>query len=115
MLSIRNTIEARNFCKKYFSNAEELKNFLDFAQLKTMINYYFSQNKKFPTLTEEYKLIMEKSPSFYRHLYYQVIYLPKMNISLRYGKEVHKEQRTPLNYLIWWYGNDEKRRMSLYK
>jgi|GEM_PF-5751923 len=92
-----------------FVDEQEFSNFCEFAELHIFVkdgikltNHY---NSRYNSLISERFI----------DLYEELDRMPEITIVERFEKATHFTERTPLNYILYFYGSDQKRRIELFK
>ncbi len=105
---MKTTKEIRKWIKKTFKDDVDFDSFLVFA-----ITHGFVQDGR--KLYPEDQVVYEAQRSRYLAVYNNIVHLPELKITECFGKEIHTHMSTPLLYMDYFYGRDEKRMRELFK
>ncbi len=105
---VKTTKEIRQWIKKTFKDAGDFDSFLSFVHLHGFVQ----QGRKFPL---EDQALYEALRAQHYAAYHNIAHLPELKITERFGKEIHTFMLTPLLYMDYFYGCDEKRMRALFQ
>lgn len=105
---MKTKIGITKWIKQTFKNEQDFNEFLQFADTFTLVQCGMRLNSNY---VEWY----ENNKTKYQTILDSIKDLPELEIVERFGKETHYTMRTPLNYMSYFYGTDQKRRIKLFK
>jgi hypothetical protein len=105
---LKTKIEIKKWIKENFKNKIDFEEFLYFDWLENAI-------KNGSVLKQNYRDQYIALKSDWEELHNTIKDLPEILIVERFGNQTHETMRTPLNYMQYFYSQDEEKRIKVFK